>query len=123
VTSTLGQPGYDQSLTVLAFQGASGIGAMASASAGSGAPAVTVTTTVAGSWVFGVGNDWDQSIARTLGSSQTLVHQWVDSGHGNTFWVQTTTAPTPGSGTAVQLNDTAPTTDRWNLAAVEVRPS
>jgi hypothetical protein len=122
VTSTLGQAGYDQSLTVLAVQGASGIGATAGASAGSGAPTVTVTTTAAGSWVFGVGNDWEHPVARTLGAGQTLVHQWVDTGNSNTFWVQSTTAPTPGSGTAVQVNDTGPTTDRWNLAAVEVRP-
>jgi hypothetical protein len=122
VTSTPAQPAFDQSLTVLAFQGASGIGAVAGASAASGAPTVTVTTSAAGSWVFGVGNDWDHPIARTLGAGQTMVHQWVDTGHNNTFWVQSTTAPTPGSGTAVQLNDTAPTTDQWNFAAVEVRP-
>jgi hypothetical protein len=94
VTSTQATPGYDQSLTVVAIRGASRIGATAGANGASGAPTVTVTTTAGRSWVFGVGNDWDQAIARTLGPGQTMLHQWVDSTHNNTFWVQSTTAPT-----------------------------
>src|SRR4051812_711792 len=75
VTSTPALTGYAQSLTVIAFAGAGGTGATASLSATTGAPSVTVTTTKAGSFVYGVGNDWDNAIARTVGANQTIVHQ------------------------------------------------
>ncbi|HEX2700650.1 MAG TPA: fibronectin type III domain-containing protein [Acidimicrobiales bacterium] len=120
VTSTPSSAGYVQSLTVLAFSGAAGIGATSGANAPSGAPAVSLTTTAAGSWAFAVGFDYDGAIARTLGAGQTMVHQAVQAGSG-TFWAQSTSAPTATAGTLVTLNDTAPTNDRYNLAAVEVR--
>jgi hypothetical protein len=71
--------------------------------------------------VYGVGNDWDGAIARTLGPNQTMVHQAVVPASG-TYWVQARTGPVTSAGTIVQLNDTAPTTDRWNFASVEVVP-
>jgi len=37
--------------------------------------------------------------------------------------VQRQTSTTPASGTVVTINDTAPTTDRYNLAIVEVLPA
>jgi hypothetical protein len=114
--------GYQQSLTVVAFRGASGIGASAIANGASGAPTVTLVTTRANSLVFGVGNDWDRAVARTLGTNQTMVHQYVATAVGDTFWVQRRTAAVAAAGTSVQLNDTAPTNDRWNLAAVEIVP-
>ena len=39
---------------------------------------------------------------------------------GDTYWVQSRTAPTPAAGTRVTVNDTAPTKDMWNPALVEV---
>ncbi|MDQ1381382.1 MAG: large repetitive protein, partial [Actinomycetota bacterium] len=120
VTSTPGVTGFDQSLTVVAFRGASGIGVTGTANAATGAPSVSLTTTRTSSWVFGVGNDWDRAGARTVGPGQTMVHQWVDSTSGDTYWTQSTSAPTPASGTAVAISDTAPTADRWNLTSVEV---
>jgi len=111
---------YDQSLTVVAFKGATGVGASAIANATTGTPTINLKTAKAGSLVFGVGNDWDNATARTLGSGQAIQHQWVDSSAGDTFWVQGISAATGAAGTTVTLNDTAPTKDRWNLAAVEV---
>jgi hypothetical protein len=122
VTSTQSRTGYDQSLTVIAFAGASGVGASSAAGAATGAPRTTLTTTVGGSWVFGTGNDWDGATARTLGSGQTMRHQWVDTSPGDTFWAQSQTASTPNAGTIVAIDDTAPTNHQWNLAAVEVLP-
>lgn len=119
VTATPGST-YDGSLSVVALSGASGVGASAAASATTGAPGVTVTTTAAGSWVFGAGNDWDGSTARTPAAGQHLVHQYLDTAFGDTFWAQALDAPTPAAGTAVRLSDTAPTTHRWNLVAAEV---
>jgi hypothetical protein len=122
VTSTPSRLGYDQSLTVIAFASASGVGASSGAGAATGAPRTTLTTTAAGSWVFGTGNDWDDATARTLGAGQVMRHQWVDTGVGDTFWAQSQASPTPNAGTVVAIDDTAPTNHQWNMAAVEVLP-
>ena len=116
-------------ITVMSFSGvdttgtggSGAVGASASGSAATGAPTATLTTTRANSWVFGVGNDWDAPIARTLGPNQTLVSQFLATGIVETFWVQMMSAPTPTLGTLVTINDTAPTADRYNLTIVEVR--
>ena len=120
VTSTQSNSGFHQSLTVVAFVGATGTGASAVASASSGAPTVSLTTTKAGSLVYGVGNDWDRAIARVLGANQTMVHQWVDTAVGDTLWIQARSSPMATAGTIVAINDTSPTNDRWNLASVEI---
>jgi hypothetical protein len=116
VTATLSQK-VVSSLTVVSFtgtdpsgtNGSGAIGAIASASASTGAPAATLRTTRNNSWVFGVGNDFDNGIARTLGAGQSLVHQYLSS-LGDTYWVQMQANPTPLSGASVTINDTAPTT-------------
>jgi hypothetical protein len=79
-------------------------------------------TTRNNSWVIGVGNDYDNATARTLGSGQTLVHQDLASS-GDTYWVQMQTTTTPVAGTTVTINDTAPTGDRYNLTICEVLPA
>ena len=65
------------------------------------------------------GNDWDKATARTPVSGQVLVHQKVDTQVGDTYWVQSITTPSPANG-LVDIHDSAPTTDRWNYAAVEI---
>ncbi len=123
VTSTPGQTGYNQQLVVETFINAGGIGAAATASAASGPPSVGLTTMAAGSLLFAVGNDYDTATSRILGSGQTMVSQWLDTVSGNTFWVQRTSSASSAAGQSITLNDTAPTADQWNLAAVEVVPS
>jgi Bacterial Ig domain/Lysyl oxidase len=122
VTSTQAKTAFDQSLTVIAFSGAGGVGASSGAGAATGAPRTTLTTTVAGSWVFGTGNDWDGATTRTLGAGQSMRHQWLDTASGDTFWAQSQASPTPNAGTLVAIDDTAPTNHQWNMAAVEVLP-
>jgi hypothetical protein len=122
VTASLGVSGYVADITVAAFSGASGIGARAAANAASGAPTVSTTSTASGSWLWGIGNDWDNGVARTVGSGQVIVDQYVDSQFGNTFWVQHTAAMSGGVGVAESLSDTAPTADRFDMAAVEILP-
>jgi len=115
-------------MTVISFtgvdttgtNGSGAIGATASANAKTGAPTATLVTTRNNSWVFGVGNDYDNAIARAPGTNQTVVHQDLTS-TGDTYWVQMQNAATPLSGTSVTINDTAPSTDRYNLSVVEVR--
>jgi hypothetical protein len=123
-TATRSSGSYVGSITVVAMSGADLVaeGASAAAGAASGAPSVSLATTRANSWVWGVGDDWDSATARTVGTGQTKVDEFLPS-TGDTMWVQRQTAVTPASGTSVTLNDTAPTGDRWNLASVEIRPA
>jgi hypothetical protein len=60
------------------------------------------------------------AIARTLGPNQTMLHQYLDTATGDTSWSQYTGQATGLAGSVVMLNDTAPTSDQWNMAAVEV---
>ena len=130
VTATLTQS-VPASLTVIAFagvntsgtNGSGAIGAINATGANPGAPSASLTTSQNGSWVFGVGNDWDNSIARTLGPSQTLINQAFTTSDGYTFWSQSQATATPLSGTTVAINDTAPATDRYNLAIAEILPA
>src|SRR5262249_6349315 len=123
VTAMRAAGSYIGTITVVSFSGAdtSRTGATVSGNAGTGGPAVSLTTTVAGSWVWGVGNDWSGATARTPGSNQTVVDQYL-APVGDTYWVQRQNATTPSVGTAVTINDTAPTNDMWDLAAIEVVP-
>lgn len=123
VTATQSVAGYDESLTVVAFSGAAGTGAVGGGSGSSGAPTASLTTTKANSLVFGVGNDFDNAIARTPASGQVLVQQWLDGSTGDTYWVQRISAPVAASGTLATIKDTAPTSDSWNLSTVEILSS
>ncbi len=122
-TKVTSQPGigggYHGSLTVVGFTNASGIGKVGQASAPSGAPDISLVGIAAGNWVFAVGDDWDNPIARTPVSGQVLVHQRVDTQVGDSYWVQSTAAPSLVSG-SVDIHDSAPTSDQWNYAAVEI---
>ncbi len=120
VTSTPSAGGYDQSLTVIGMQMSDGIGASASAGAASGEPKVSLKTTEEGALVFAVGNDYDKATARTLGSNQVMLSQDLDTSTGDAYWSQYTGAITGPAGETVTMNDTAPTTDQWNMAAVEL---
>jgi hypothetical protein len=100
--------------------GSGAIGATGSNNSLSGAPTASLTTTRANSLVVGVGSDWDQAVARTVGPNQTIVSQFLAT-DGDTFWVQRQNGLIAASGTVVTINDTAPTTDRFNLTICEVR--
>ncbi|HKU24738.1 MAG TPA: hypothetical protein VJQ54_04655, partial [Candidatus Sulfotelmatobacter sp.] len=129
VTANLAQSAAS-SITVVAFNGADvtgsngsgAVGASAIFSSASGAPAGSVTTTRDGSWVFAVGTDWDNAIARTLGSNQIMVHQDLATVN-DTYWVQRQNSASSPAGTIVTMNDTAPTSDKYNFAVVEILPT
>ncbi|MDP9334218.1 MAG: Ig-like domain-containing protein, partial [Actinomycetota bacterium] len=123
VTSTPAIAGFDEQLTVLGITGANGVGASNATSGPSGAPFIALTSTATGSAAFAVGNDFDHAIGRTVGSGQLLLSQYVDTRTGDTYWVQAMATASTALGQQVTLNDTAPTTDQWNLAAVEVVPT
>ena len=121
VTGTLSQSVLS-SITVMSFAGvnpAGAVGATGSKSASTGAPSASLVTTGANSWVIGVGNDFSNATARTLGTGQTLIHQDL-APTGDTYWVQMLTGAVPLAGTTATINDTAPTKDTFNLSIVEL---
>ena len=116
---------YQASITVATFTGADTAtdGAVGGANGPTGAPSASVTTTRTGSWVWGVGNDWSRATPRTVGSGQTKVDEFLSSA-SDTFWTQRETAPgTATAPSSVRIFDTAPTTDKWNLSLIEIRPA
>lgn len=128
VTATVSQS-VVCSITVLSFTGVdttlgtslpNAVGATGTGNAKTGAPTASLVTTRSNSWVFGVGNDYDNAIARTPGTGQSIVHQFLTP-TGDTYWVQMQNSTTAAIGTTVPINDTAPTGDRYNLTTVEVR--
>ena len=129
VSATLSQS-VASSITVTSFKGvdltgtngSGAIGAIGSGNASAGAPTASLVTTRNNSWVVGVGNDFDNAIARTPASGQTLVHQNL-SPVGDTYWVQILNSPTLWSGSTISLSDSAPAADRFNLSLCEVLPA
>ena len=77
-------------------------------------------TLAATSLVFAAGDDWDRAAARKLPVGWVKLDQWLDTGTGDTYWSQYTNHPTGKAGSKITVNDTAPTDDSWNLAAVEL---
>jgi Domain of unknown function (DUF4082)/Bacterial Ig domain len=128
VTATMSQA-VDSMMAVVSFSnvdtsgtnGSGAIGATKSANSIGAAPTATLVTTANNSWVFGVGNDYDNALARTPGANQVLLHQYFPP-VGDTYWVQRMLTPTAAAGTSVTLNDTAPTTDRFNWFIAEIKP-
>jgi hypothetical protein len=114
-----GSGGYHGSLTLIAFTNAAGTGVVGRAGAPNGPPDIFLPGVIAGDWVFAVGNDWDRPSTITPVNGQVLVHQKVDTAVGDTYWVQSTTAPSSANA-LVDIHDDAPTNDQWNYAAVEV---
>lgn len=119
VTARVKQKGWDETLTVLSVSGASGVGAVQTADAPSGAPTDTLTPQDSGSLVLAVGDNWLNSTTVVPASGQTVLHQTTDR-VGDTYWVQQVTAPTT-AGQPVTVSDTAPTTDPYNMVAVEIQ--
>jgi len=131
VRASLSQTSTAASITVVTFSGvdttgsggSGAIGATAGTSATSGGPTASLTTTRNNSWVVGVGTDSQRSSGRTVGSSQTMIHQDTPVVFAFTGWVQRQNSTTATSGTVVAINDTAPTNDRYDLTTCEVLPA
>ncbi len=120
VKSKLAVKGYDQMLTLIAMQMSAGAGVSATAGGTSGEPHVSLNTTEAADLVFGVGSDWSSATSHIPGENQLILRQGLDSLAGKTYWTQYTSHITGPAGELVTLNDTSPTSDQWNMAAVEV---
>jgi hypothetical protein len=114
-------PGFDESVTIVAFKGAHGIGPASTKHSAGGPIMATLKTAFANSWVFAVGADWASATLRTAGSGQIILHQATDhDADKEMFWVQARNALTPSAGTTVTINDTKPAKDPYNLVLVAV---
>ncbi|MEU7872843.1 vWA domain-containing protein [Dactylosporangium sp. NPDC049140] len=123
IQATMKATGYDVAITVVAYTGtAKTVGATSARGATTGAAAATLTTTAAGAQVWAVGHDWSRAAPRTVLPGQRMAVQNLDKRVGDTSWVQNTAA-VPTAGTVVTVGTSAPSTDRWELAAVEIRPA
>jgi hypothetical protein len=126
ITATASITGYPENLTLVTLTNASGIGASGTFYSASGAPTGTITTTQPDSWVWASANDPANDVLRKVPSGQNAwVQALFSSTTGKTtvkgtFWTQSTTNPTPNGNTPVTINDTAPTTDPYNLVLVEI---
>ena len=65
-------------------------------------------------------NDSTAAVARKLGTNQVLLSQDLDTSMGDTYWSQYQGQVTGPEGEVINLTDTAPSGDDWNMAAVEL---
>jgi hypothetical protein len=120
ITSKLARTSFRQDLTVIAMEGVRGVGASAANSASNGSPGVNLTTTDSTSLVFAVGHDWDNAVGRALPTGWVSLEQWLDKSSHDTYWSQYTNTPTGPAHSIVHAGDTRPTTDQYNIVAVEL---
>lgn len=71
------------------------VDAVATPSATSGTPTVRLTTSTCGSLIWAAGNDWTNDTVPVAASGQVIVHKFVDTRVGDSFWTQDMTTPTP----------------------------
>lgn len=127
VSATFSIAAPEASITVISYtgvdfsgtNGSGAIGATGSGNALNGDATATLTTTRDNSLVVGVGWDWDSATQRVPGTNQTVVRQPGTANAGG--WVQRQNSATPTSGTLVTINDTDPSTERYNLTIVEIK--
>ncbi|HLM86775.1 MAG TPA: Ig-like domain-containing protein [Solirubrobacteraceae bacterium] len=111
--------GYDETITVVAFKNAPGIGPVATFDSTKGAASGTLTTTQAKTWVWAIGDDWLASVPRKVPGNQKLWHEATDP-VGDTYWVQSTKGIARKAGKTVKINDPKPKTDPFDLVLVDI---
>lgn len=121
VRARLGTGGYAASITVTVLSGASRKVTFSKAGGPEGAPQA-IAQASAGSLVFGVGNDWDGAVSRSLLPGQSIVSETVNTDVGDTFWVQRFDDPATAAG-PVTVGATAPDDHQWNLVTVTAHPA
>jgi hypothetical protein len=118
VKATARTAGFMVTMTIAAIKNATGTGALAKSTAKSVGPKVTIKTTHALAFVISMGDDWTHSVTPKPVAGQYLVSRVVDS--TDTFWAQATSPLIAQAGTSVGMADTSPTTDPFDLIALEV---
>jgi beta-lactam-binding protein with PASTA domain/Ca2+-binding RTX toxin-like protein len=113
-------------MTVVGFTGAQNTLAGAATAISSkatgvaGDPSISIATTKPNSWLFGVGNDWDNRKVLTAQAGSTIIAQSPTS-ITDTFWSVRTTTPQPTAGSSTTIGVSGVGTDRYNFAVIEIR--
>ncbi|HKB09804.1 MAG TPA: hypothetical protein VKD69_04080, partial [Vicinamibacterales bacterium] len=113
-------------MTVVGFTGAQNTlvgaaSAITNKSTGvAGNPSISIATTKPNSWLFGVGNDWDNRQVLTANPGSTIIAQG-SAAITDTFWTVRTTNPQPQAGTSATIGVSGVGTDRYNFAVIEIR--
>lgn len=121
VSSTEGTAGYNQYLTVMVFERASGIGASQVTSGTSNTPLTLVATTQTGSIVISGGSNITSASVPAMPADEVLSSSSTVAGPHVGFWSQYLTTPTPSSHPVVVPSGTLPGSAQWNFAAIEIR--
>jgi len=117
VSSSLSQPSASQHLTVIALEGADGVGAASASSGASGPLGLQLTTTSGASLVYAV-------VQGATGNTRHVPYGWFSlpsgavGGH-RASWVQFTNQATGPAGTVVRIADRGARSP-WNAVAVEL---
>ena len=130
LTSTMtGPPLWKQSLTVIVFRGAAGIGNVTegcysgtNCTSRSRVPTIALTPFQSGSMVFGVGYDYSDQVTKTVPRGEAIDQQAFDTTELATMWVQNANSRTIG-GSPVTLTASTSGNDNWALVAFEVVPT
>ena len=85
-----------------------------------GDPSISLPTTKPNSWLFGVGNDWDNREVLTPNAGTTIVGQGAST-ITDTFFTLRSTNPAPNAGTSSTIGVSGIGTDRYNFAVIEIR--
>lgn len=118
-----------QSLTVMALNGAAGLGAAtegcystSGCTSNSPTPSVSVVPTQTGSMVIGVGYDYSDYIPKSVSHNEKLDQQALDPIERATTWVEHLASPSV-AGSPVTVDATASANDDWALVAFEITSS
>lgn len=120
ITSTLAKRGFEESVSVIAMEGAKGVGSAAGASGTNRARRLELTTRSSTSLVFAVGNDLGSAVTPAPPAGWVPLDRWLGTRPRETFWSQYTNQPTGADRTKVAVKAVAPASGQWNLAAVEL---
>ena len=122
VTATLAKAGYGGSVTLTSFTGSGKqVGAVANGSGTTGRPKLSLTPVSCNSFVWASGHNPENARTPSAGTGQAIVHNFVNRKGGDTAWVQRVVKPTI-SRSSVTISATSPARDRWQLAAIEIKP-
>jgi hypothetical protein len=120
IASTLAKRGFEQSVSVIAMEGAQGVGSAVGASGTKRARRLELTTSSSTSLIFAVGNDVGGAVAPAPPSGWVPLDRWLGTRPRETFWSQYTNQPTGTDRTKVAVKAGGPAGGEWNLAAVEL---
>ena len=120
ITADLAKSGFDGAITVVAFTGAADRVASTGAASGvTGAASVTLDPGSCNSLIWATGHNWSRATNPIPALGQSIVHKFIDTRVGDSYWTQRVDVPTL-DGSPVVVKASGSVKDRWTMVAVEV---